>query len=153
MDLQYGGHYGPGTMAHFQSQNERIENGTLNSPLYTTKHLNLDTLGITNGCIDAKIEAPLYPEIAFNNTYGLQAVTEDVYLDSLNNLTKPGGCNDLIDKCRDLAVFDPEITGTNETINAACALATQFCFQFVQGAYVELSGVSPAVYHPSFAQA
>jgi hypothetical protein len=126
-------------MAHFHAQNKKIENGEVSG--IHAKPLHLDTLGITNGCIDSKIEAPFYPEFAFNNTYGLQTIPENIYLEARNNLTKEGGCNDMIDQCRALAAFDPENVGTNETVNAACALATQYCFQFVQGAYTEVSGV------------
>jgi len=138
---QYGGFTAPAVVSHFESQNHKICNqtGTLDGLKATRIHI--DTLGITNGCIDAKIEGRFYPEMAFNNTYGLQAITEDLYQESLNNLTKPGGCNDLIDACRSLDTFDPQQIGTNETINGACALAATFCFANVQGAYVATSGV------------
>ncbi|KAF2106173.1 Alpha/Beta hydrolase protein [Lophiotrema nucula] len=138
----YGGHWAPGLAAHFESQNRLLRNCTLTSPLRNATLLHLDTLGITNGCIDAKIEAPLYPEMAFNNTYGLQTITGDAYNASLTNHTKPGGCNDLITQCRTLALADSENTGTNTTINSACALASQYCFAFVQGAYTATSGRS-----------
>jgi hypothetical protein len=138
--LQYGGHWGPGTMAYFQSQNKKIEGGSLKGP--RAKHLNLDTLGMTNGCIDSAIEGPLYPEYAFNNTYGFQLYPEEVYLDVKNNVTT---CLGLVDKCRILAAYDAENIGTNDTINAACAGATLYCYQYVQGAYA-LSGVGcPAI--------
>jgi hypothetical protein len=130
-------------MSHFQSQNSKIKNGSLNDT--HVKHLQLDTLGLSNPCIDSKIEAPFYPEFAFNNTYGLQTIPESVYLEAKSNLTKSGGCYDLIDQCRLLAINDPDNVGINETINAACSLATQYCFQFVQGAYTELSGVSHTI--------
>ena len=131
-------------MAHFESQNHKIPNNTAN---YTVdglhaKRINLDTLGLTNACVDSQIEAQFYPHFAFNNTYDTQTITEKLYLDSLNNFTKPGGCNDLINGCRALgAASDPEQTGRNETVNAACALASTYCFAFVQGAYVATSGV------------
>jgi hypothetical protein len=123
-------------MAYFQSQNKRIEGGSLKVP--RAKHLNLDTLGITNGCIDSAIEGPLYPEYAFNNTYSFQLYSEEVYLDVKNNVTT---CLGLVDQCRMLAAYDAENIGTNDTINAACAEATVYCYQYVQGAFA-LSGVS-----------
>jgi len=129
-------------MAYFESQNRQIHAGALTTSLRTVTALHLDTLGITNGCIDAKIEGQLYPKMAFNNTYGLQAITEEVYNAALANLTKPGGCNDLVDQCREVATTDSENTGANETINKACALAAQFCWEAVQGAYTATSGVS-----------
>lgn len=128
-------------MEHFQSQNKKLESGQLNST--HAKHLHLDTLGLTNACIDSKIEAPFYPEYAFNNTYGLETIPEEAYLQSLNNLTKSGGCYDLLEQCRNLAAqFDAENSGTNEEVNLACSEATQYCMEFVQGAYTALSGVS-----------
>jgi hypothetical protein len=126
-------------MAYFQSQNRKIESGSLKNT--HAKPLHLDTLGLTNGCIDSKVEGPFYPEFAFNNTYDFQAIPEEVYLDAKNNLTKEGGCYDLVDQCRSLAVYDAENAGTNDTINSACALATQYCYQYVQGA-IAASGVS-----------
>jgi hypothetical protein len=132
-------------MAYFQSQNKKIESGLLKGT--AAKHLHLDTLGLTNGCIDSKIEGPFYPEYAFNNTYGLQVIPESVYLDAKNNMTKEGGCLDLIDQCRTLAIYDSENLGTNDTINAACALATQYCYQYVQGA-IALSGVRTTIISP-----
>jgi hypothetical protein len=131
-------------MAHFESQNRKIPKNTAN---YTVdglhaKRINLDTLGLTNACVDSQIEAQFYPHFAFNNTYGLQTITEELYLDSLNNLTKFGGCYDLINECRALSTAsDSEQTGRNETVNAACALASTYCFASVQGAYVATSGV------------
>lgn len=107
--------------------------------------MHLDTLGITNGCVDAKIEVPTYLQMAVNNTYRLQTITEDVYQSALNNLTKVGGGNDLLDRCRTLALADPENTGTNETINEACIAASEFFFSNVQGAYTATSGVSEPI--------
>ncbi|ORX94028.1 Alpha/Beta hydrolase protein [Clohesyomyces aquaticus] len=137
----YGGHWGPGSMAHFQTQNSKIQNGTLDG--IRAKHLNLDTLGLTNACIDSRIEAPFYPEMAFNNTYGFQAIPENIYQEARNNMTKKGGCMDLLDQCRALGkVSDPDNVGNNDTVNAACGLATGYCFEFVQGAYTAVSGRS-----------
>jgi hypothetical protein len=127
-------------MAHFLSQNKKIESGALNGT--NAQLLHLDTLGLSNGCIDSKIEARFYPEMAFNNTYGLQTISEDIFLEAKNNLTKEGGCNDLIDKCRLLSNYDPDNVGTNDTVNAACASATLYCYHYVQGAFTAVSGVS-----------
>jgi hypothetical protein len=126
-------------MAFFQSQNEKIQNGSIDDP--NARYIHLDTLGLTNACVDSKIEAPFYLEFAVNNTYGVQTIPQEIYLDAKDNLTKEGGCNDLVDQCRALASFDTDNTGTNETVNAACALATQYCFQFVQGAFTQASNV------------
>ncbi|UPX19027.1 Carboxypeptidase D [Ascochyta rabiei] len=138
----YGGHWVPGAMAHFQAQNDKIpHNGTLDG--VHARHLHLDTLGLTNGCVDAKIEGSYYPQYAFNNTYGLQTISEDVYRGALTNLTKEGGCYDLIERCRSLAIFELGQYGTNHTVNEACATATLYCFQYVQGAFTANSKRNP----------
>ena len=131
-------------MAHFESQNRKIPNNTANCKIdgLHAKRISLDTLGLTNPCVDTQIEAQFYPHFAFNNTYGLRTITEELYRDSLNNLTKPDGCHDLIKACRILGtVSDQEQTGRNRTVNAACALASTYCFEFVLGAYFTTSGV------------
>lgn len=61
-----------------------------------------DTIGITNGCFDLLIQAPLYPHFAYNNTYGLQAISAAVAEAASLNFTKPGGCRDLMVQCRSL---------------------------------------------------
>ncbi|KAF2034063.1 alpha/beta-hydrolase [Setomelanomma holmii] len=137
----YGGHWGPGTMAYFQSHNDKIGNDTLNG-IVKAKRLHLDTLGLTNGCVDSNIEAPFYLEYAVNNTYGLQTIPDEVYREAYQNLTKEGGCYDLLDQCRTLTAYDPDSIGNNDTINAACALATEYCYNYVQGAYTSASGRS-----------
>lgn len=63
----YGGHYGPTFADFFESQNDRITNGSLQSATL----LRLDTVGIINGCVDILTQMPAYPQMAFNNTYGL----------------------------------------------------------------------------------
>lgn len=106
-------------------------------------HLNLDTLGVTNGCLDTKYEAPMYLQFANNNSYGIKTIPDDVFREASHSVTKPGGCYDLIDACREAQVLgDPYDLGTNSTVNEICAAATEFCWAFVQGAYVEYSGVS-----------
>src|SRR5215471_16009833 len=105
-------------------------------------HLHLSTLGITNGCIDALVQGAAYPEIAYNNTYGIKAISEDVFLAAKNNFTKPGGCVDLINKCRDAGTIgDPDETGSNATVNGICVAAAGYCFGVVQGAYITFSNV------------
>jgi Serine carboxypeptidase len=100
-------------------------------------------VGITNGCIDALAQGSAYPEFAFNNTYGIQAIPQDIYEAAKLNFTKPGGCVDLINACRDAAaVGDPLEYGSNATVNQICVEATEYCFGVVQGAYTTYSNVS-----------
>jgi hypothetical protein len=128
-------------MEHFQFQNKKLESGLLNG--IHARYLHLNTLGLTNACIDSKMEASFYLEYAIENTYDLQTISESSYLEAQENLTISGGCYDLIDQYRTLAAMsDAGDTGPNETVNAACSLATQYCSQFVQGAFTETSAVS-----------
>lgn len=133
-------------MEHFHAQNERLAAGKLNHT--AAQSIKLDTVGLTNACLDPKIEGPFYPEFAFNNTYGLQTIPGDLYRRSRENMTKPGGCFDQIDDCRALVkAYDPDNIGTNKTVNEVCAGATLYCFHYVQGAYVAASGVSVQSFH------
>jgi carboxypeptidase C (cathepsin A) len=61
----YGGHYGPGFWKFFQEQNEKINNGTIKEK--GTHYIHLDTLGIVNGFLDAILQIPAYPQMAYNN--------------------------------------------------------------------------------------
>ncbi|KAK0614703.1 Alpha/Beta hydrolase protein [Immersiella caudata] len=140
--VSYGGYFAPSIFSHFQRQNDRIANGTLNDP--KAKPIELGTIGIQNGCIDALANIAGYPEFAYNNTYGIEAITKDVYEAAKNNITKPGGCADLIAACRSAGeVGDPLEAGLNMTVNAICAGATEFCFGVVQGAYTAYSNRNP----------
>ncbi|OAR01017.1 hypothetical protein LLEC1_07349 [Akanthomyces lecanii] len=96
----YGGHYGPGFARFFQQQNEKILNGTLDDK--TAHYMHLDTLGIINGVIDATHREEAGIIFPFNNTYGIQAYTQEYYDELMHNFTKPGGCRDQILHCQDV---------------------------------------------------
>lgn len=137
----YGGYYAPATFAHFERQNDKIKNKSL--PDKKAVILNLATIGLTNACIDAKAQTESYLEFPRNNTYGIKAYSEEIYLEAKNNYTKPGGCRDLIDACRAAGeAGDPNETGRNETVNTICSGASQYCFGVVQGAFTTYSNVS-----------
>ncbi|KAB5572158.1 Alpha/Beta hydrolase protein [Coniochaeta sp. 2T2.1] len=138
----YSGFFAPAIFAHFQRQNEKIASGTL--PDSKSKPLQLGAIGINNGCIDAVSQGPAYPEFAYNNTYGIQVISKEVYDEAKHNMTKPGGCLDTVDMCRALAnAGDPQGLGTNQTVNQVCQAATLLCFIQVQGAYNANSNRSP----------
>lgn len=47
----------------------------------------------------------------------------------------------MIVACREISVIsDPENTGVNETVNNVCAEAENFCYEFVRGPYLDVSG-------------
>jgi carboxypeptidase C (cathepsin A) len=124
----YGGRYGPAVTAFFQEQNQKIANGSIKNE--SDKHIiHLDTLGIMNGCVDTLIQAPSYPQIAFNNnTYGLQVINESVYQSAMTALNRPGGCRDQVMKCRNIAKEkDPTNQGNDEETNEVCRNADAYC--------------------------
>lgn len=60
----YGGKYGPAFASFFEEQNDKIANGTITTP--GAHRLQIDTLGIINGCSDFKEVAHSYPLFAYN---------------------------------------------------------------------------------------
>ena len=136
----YGGYWGPSFMAMLQKE---LQSASSRGHTY---NVTLDTLGITNGCIDQLYQSYYYPQFAYNSTYGFQAVPEVLYQESVHNFTKPDGCRDLILQCRELAAHsDPESVGDNATVNEACVLATDYCAFYVSGAYDAVANVSAKV--------
>ena len=135
----YGGHYGPAFASFFQEQNMKIANKTW-TEVGDTYYIHLDTLGIINGCVDVQVQEPSYPQMAYNNTYGIKTINESVYQAALDAYTMPGGVRDLISTCRSLAAEgDPTNQGNNLTVNNACEAANE-ATNNVEGPYNEYSG-------------
>ncbi|KAF2461314.1 Alpha/Beta hydrolase protein [Lineolata rhizophorae] len=156
----YGGRYGPAFAAFFQEQNEKILNGTW-TDVGEQYVIDLDTLLIINGCIDRQVQWPGYPEMAFNNTYGIQVINETVYNASLDAYYGEGGCHDQIAHCRELArEFDPTNQGVNDTVNEICDDAEMFCvenirnpyLQYSERNYYDISAINPAAFPVPFYQ-
>ena len=99
----YGGHYGPAFYHYFYDQNLAIQNGTAKGC-----ELNMHTLGIGNGIINERIQAPYYPEFAFRNQYGIQAVNETVYDFMKMAYYFPEGCKSYIDNCYEQDLSTPD---------------------------------------------
>ncbi|KAI9845827.1 MAG: hypothetical protein M1837_004507 [Sclerophora amabilis] len=119
----YGGTYGPTFATFFEEQNQAIENGTLtDSGAYV---LNLDTLGIINGCIDDVMLELSYFEILHNNSYGIQLMNDTTYEEAYDAFFRSDGCRDQLVACRDAA--DQSSTDANRSALAICADATQYC--------------------------
>jgi hypothetical protein len=79
--------------------------------------------------------------MAYNNTYGIKTINQTVYEQAKNDWSKPGGCKDLIIRCRELAAEgDPNVYGNNHTVNEACMAADVYCSNNVEGAYPTYSG-------------
>lgn len=155
----YGGRYGPAFTAFFEEQNLRIANGSMNAT-GDTYTIHLDTLGIINGCVDLLTQELSYPEMAYNNTYGIQAINETLYQQAVDNFHRPvTGCRDLIIACRSLASEgDPNFIGNNDTVNSACNDANVYCSNFVESQYINSSGrnyydvaaIDPDPFPPSY---
>ncbi|KAI0008006.1 peptidase [Xylariaceae sp. FL0662B] len=124
----YGGHYGPAFYRYFYEQNALIQNETIKGV-----ELNMHTLGIINGIVSERIQAPYYPEFAYRNTYGLKAVNETMYNYMKMNYYFPGGCRDSIDACSEQDLSTPDG-------KSVCAQASSICRSLVEGVYYVVSG-------------
>ncbi|GME42505.1 Carboxypeptidase S1-like protein A [Neofusicoccum parvum] len=124
----YGGHYGPAFYDYFYEHNLAIGNGTENGI-----KMNMGTLGIINGIIDAKIQSPYYYIFANNNTYGIKAVNDSVYTFMENVYHMPNGCADYLDSCAsaDRSTFHGKVV---------CATASNICRGLIRNIYTSLSG-------------
>ncbi|KAI0120715.1 Alpha/Beta hydrolase protein [Xylariales sp. AK1849] len=119
----YGGHYGPTFSDFFESQNELIGNGSIDS---SAVPLHLETVGIVNGCLDLLTQMPFYPVMAFNNTYGQEIINETLYQTAMDAWPT---CRSMAEDCRSLAAAkDPLGTGTDSEVNTACLNANGYCF-------------------------
>lgn len=99
--------------------------------------IHIETIGLINGCTDMLTQGAFYPEIAFNNTYGIQAITLDEYEASELAFSQLGGCRSLVETCRALATeFDPNNNGNVPLVNEACISSDNYCATFVAGPYL-----------------
>ncbi|KAA8642763.1 hypothetical protein EYZ11_002941 [Aspergillus tanneri] len=129
----YGGRYGPGFAAYFHKQN-----GKINSDNGTFKPINLDTLGVINGCIDLLTQETSDPEYAYDkNTFGIAAINRSQYDAALSAYSRSGGCQDQIQSCLRLAKEkDPDMYGNVTEVNQACNKTSNFCQAEVEGPYI-----------------
>ena len=131
----YGGHWGPTFAEYFSSQNDLIANGSLSS---AATPLEVDHLGIINGCVDLATQIAFYPQMAFNNTYNIQAINESAFDAAIAAVPK---CLELAEQCRGaVAAEDPNNTGANQLVSKTCAQAAQGCFHLVAGVDDTLPG-------------
>jgi carboxypeptidase C (cathepsin A) len=126
----YDGHYAPAYAAYFEEKSAQIEAGNGNS---TDIPLHLDTVGFVNPCIDIDTQMPFYPEYAFNNTYGFEAITEEQYEFAV---AQTETCRSMSATCKELAdAKDPEGLGNVADVNKACLGAYMFCFTTMHDNY------------------
>lgn len=132
----FGGHYGPGFMDYFIRQNDKITRGEI--PRDGAHYMHLSTLGIVNGCIDAPDMFESEIIFAYNNTYGIQAISQDDYEWSMNEFHKPGGVLDDLHKCREAELqTDPHNHGTVAATNKICSEAGERAENISDGMYEE----------------
>lgn len=135
----YGGYWVPETAVQYSKGLQNLSS----EHALSCKNLTIDAIGITNGCVDIQSAIIGYPDFAYNNTYGVRFGSEALYEDALHNITKPNGCQDLIETCRASAmVGDPQYSGGNATVNEICMEAFLFCEINVVGSFPELNEVS-----------
>lgn len=131
----YGGHYGPGFMDFFLRQNEKIKDGTIPAP--GAHYMHLSTLGIINGCIDAPDMIESEIEFSWNNTYGVQAISQEHYENSMREFHKKGGVRDAIEECRRLQrSTDPHDHGDQEKTNKQCSYASEYAGNISDAVFV-----------------
>ncbi|KAF2685461.1 alpha/beta-hydrolase [Lentithecium fluviatile CBS 122367] len=117
----YDGHYGPAYADYISRKNDEIVSGNSSGT-----PIPLDTVGFINPCIDIDTQMPFYPEYAFNNTYGFEAITEEQYAFAVTSTDK---CRELSAACKQLAdEKDPQGLGNVQEVNKACYGAYDFCF-------------------------
>ena len=132
----YGGKYGPAFATIWEQQNLRRSNGTLSKN--STIDIKLASLGIVNGCVDDLIQAPYYPVMAINNTYGLTAINPTRAKLANASFYASGGCQDLIMQCRTAVVTqDPQNEGDVSLVNDICATAYSSCTTNVMEPYYD----------------
>lgn len=122
----YGGRFGPAMFSFFQTQNtlrRRFADFATNS-----LEIKLSSLGIMNGWIDLLVQTPFFPRFAYNNTYGVQAISQTQQLNALGAFNGPGGCAQLTHTCRSQQqALDPYNTGVNAQVDDACSAAQYSC--------------------------
>ncbi|KAI9678838.1 MAG: hypothetical protein M1817_005898 [Caeruleum heppii] len=130
----YGGKFGPTFAAFWEQQNAARRNGSL--PSNSTLEIKLRSLGIINGCIDNLVQAPSYPKMAYNNTYGIEAVSQDVALTAQGDFLSKDGCKDLIQQCETAnEALDASDEGDVASVNDVCREAQAVCNRYIMTPY------------------
>ena len=130
----YGGHYGPAFASFFETQNQLRNTGII--PTNTTLDIQLVSVGIIQGCVDDLVQGEFYAKFAYNNTYGIQALSLIQQETVASNYLAADGCQQLIISCRTAATsLDPSNIGDSNTVNDICKEASASCNENVAGPY------------------
>lgn len=130
----YGGRYGPAIGSFFKSQNDR--RGFDADFASHTVEITLRSLGIINGWIDLLVQAPYHPRFAYQNTYGIQAISQLQQLNALSAFAGTDGSRQLTTHCRaEQTNLDPNGDGHVDLVNELCSRAQLDCQIRVAGPY------------------
>lgn len=132
----FGGRYGPAMGTFFQAQNQRrtVDMEFANK----TIEVSLLSLGIINGWIDVLTQTPYHPKFAYENTYGIEAISQLQQLNALSAYRNADGCQQLTGTCRaQEAALDPFGNGNVDAVNDACSRAQSYCQTYVVGPYTQ----------------
>ncbi|KAI0888429.1 alpha/beta-hydrolase [Annulohypoxylon maeteangense] len=150
----YGGKYGPAFASKWKEMNTARGNGTMSNA--TTVEIRLASLGIVNGCVDDLIQAPYYPIMATDNSYGFRAINSVRAQQANASFYANNGCRDLINQCRAaVSGKDPNNTGSDPDVNSICESAYTSCTKNVMDPYsdagrsvYDISAVLPDSFPP-----
>lgn len=132
----YGGKYGPAFASLWEEQNAKRLNGSL--PQNGTLAINLQSLGIINGCVDDLVQAPFYPVMANSNSYGLAAINPTRASLANASFYASGGCKDLITQCRNaVQANDSRDVGNVSSVDSLCSNAYTYCTTNVMEPYLD----------------
>lgn len=90
---------GPAFFNYSQVMNNAISSGSMNA----TK-LTMGSLLIINGILDEAVQAPFFPIMASQNTYGIKAVNDTVYNYMVFANSMLNGCQDQVAQCREVDI-------------------------------------------------
>ncbi|POS85864.1 hypothetical protein EPUL_001933 [Erysiphe pulchra] len=113
----YGGHYGPGFVSYFQSQNEAIKAGSI-----VGQKIDVEVLAINNGYFDSIIQQKALIDYSYNNSYN-PLINSSQYTEYLNNYNNH--CLPALQKCTSQ-------TGQDES----CVFASRTCNDYVEGSLI-----------------
>ncbi|EWM30035.1 serine carboxypeptidase [Nannochloropsis gaditana] len=111
----YGGHYAPAAGHRVWEGNQDLVQGDV--------YINLQGIGIGNGLTDPEIQYAYYPQMSYNNSYGIQAVDEETFNDMQDAVPT---CLHLIHRCQH-----------NGGEDFACSVAQVYCNAAIESKYVE----------------
>ena len=131
----YGGKFGPAFASYWEDQNAARRNGSMASN--GTFEIALTSLGIIQGCVDDLVQGQFYPDFAYNNTYGIQAIDLLDQQNAASEYLGSGGCQQSIESCRyAVSTYDQDDYGDNDAVNKICSAAQTLCNDELIGPYL-----------------